>query len=235
MWNPLRALARPMLASMFIAGGIDALQDPESKADAAEPVVDELTGRLPDDLPEQAQWVEQLDTPQFVRANGAVQVVAGLALALGKAPRLAATALAATLVPTTLAGHRFWEEDDPGAEAAQRVQFLKNVSMLGGLVIAALDTEGEPSVAWRTRHGAEHAALAAKHAKREAELKAEAATERARRATADVRHGADKVALRASSAAKHQADTLGTRAELAKKKLTPDITDAKRLVSALRN
>lgn len=234
MWNPLRTLARPMLASMFIAGGIDALQDPGGKAGPASDVLDEVQDRLPDDLPDEAYRLLDLEDEQLVRINGAVQVVAGLAMALGKAPRLAATALAATLVPTTLAGHRFWEENDPEARAGQQIHFLKNVSMLGGLVIAALDTEGEPSAAWRARHATEHATIAAKHAKREAELQAEVAAERAKRATADVRHTADRAARRVSTEARHQADTFGTRAELAKKKLTPDIADAKRLWSAVR-
>lgn len=235
MWNPFRTLARPMLASMFVAGGIDAIQHADERAAAAEDLVDEAQDRLPDDLPEQAQWLRQLEAPEAVKINGAVQVVAGLALALGKAPRIAATALAATLVPTTVAGHRFWEEDDPDARAEQRIHFLKNVSMLGGLVLAALDTEGEPGIAWRTKHGAEHASLHAKHAKEKAGLKADATAARARRATADVRHAGDLAKQRLSSSAHHQADTLGTRMQLAKERLTPDIMDAKRLASALRD
>jgi uncharacterized membrane protein YphA (DoxX/SURF4 family) len=50
-------------------------------------------------------------------------------------PRVAALVLAGSLVPTTLAGHRFWEEDDPKTRAAQQLQFLKNTSMLGGLLM----------------------------------------------------------------------------------------------------
>jgi len=56
-------------------------------------------------------------------------------LAMGRAPRLAALALAASLIPTTIAGHRFWTETDPSARAAQRIQFLKNAAMLGGLLV----------------------------------------------------------------------------------------------------
>jgi putative oxidoreductase len=63
-------------------------------------------------------------------------------------------ALAASLVPTTYAGHPFWEEKDKAARAGQKIQFFKNISMLGGLLIAAVDTEGKPGVAWRARHGA---------------------------------------------------------------------------------
>jgi putative oxidoreductase len=44
-----------------------------------------------------------------------VQVVGGALLALGKAPRLAASALAGSLIPTTLAWHAYWEHQDPTA------------------------------------------------------------------------------------------------------------------------
>jgi uncharacterized membrane protein YphA (DoxX/SURF4 family) len=62
-----------------------------------------------------------------------------------------ALVLGASLVPTTLAGHAFWDVEDPAERQAQTLQFLKNASMLGGLVFAALDTGGRPSVFWRGR------------------------------------------------------------------------------------
>ncbi len=122
------AVARPMLAGIFVAGGIDAIRNPEAKAKRAEqvalPIADQL--HLPTD-----------DPVTLVQVNGAVQVAAGTLLALGKVPRLAALALMGSLVPTTLAGHRWWDEDDPQSRAQQRIQFLKNLAVLGGLVLAA--------------------------------------------------------------------------------------------------
>ncbi len=227
MFNPIRTIARPMLASMFVVGGLDAVRNPEQKAPKAQRVVEPLTQQVPP--------LDTLDTPQAVRLNGAVQVVGGIALALGKMPRLASAALAASLLPTTVAGHRFWEESDPQARATQQIHFFKNVSMLGGLLLSVLDTEGRPSVAWRTQHAAEHAGIRADQARREASLAAEAATERAKRATADARAAGKRAKQRAELEAKHQADTLSTRAELVKKKLTPDVADAKRVVSAIRS
>ena len=97
------------------------------------------------------------ETEQTVRLNGAVQCVAGAMLAMGWWPRLSAAVLAGTLVPTTLAGHRFWEIEDKQERAQQRIHFLKNVTMLGGLLIAAADTAGDPSLAWRGRHAARDA------------------------------------------------------------------------------
>jgi uncharacterized membrane protein YphA (DoxX/SURF4 family) len=75
------------------------------------------------------------DTEQLVQFNGAVQIVAGTTMALGIFPRLSALALAGSLVPTTLAGHRFWEEEEPGVRSQQTMQFLKNAAMMGGLLL----------------------------------------------------------------------------------------------------
>ena len=97
------------------------------------------------------------DPATLVRINGAVMVVGGVLLGTGRVPRLAAIALGATLIPTTLAAHRFWEIDDPTQRAQQRVHFLKNVSMFGGLILAATDTEGRPSLSWRARKRAQQA------------------------------------------------------------------------------
>jgi putative oxidoreductase len=148
-----------MVASIFILQGYDTLRRPDRVAPAAEPVVRALAERVP---------VVPAKTEQAVRLNGAVQLVAGSLLAFGRFPRLSALAIAATLVPTTLAGHRFWEDDGEKDQAQQRIHFLKNLSMFGGLLIVAADTEGSPSIAWRTRH-------AAKTARREASLVAKTA------------------------------------------------------------
>ncbi len=146
----VRRIARPLMSTIFIAGGIDALRNPAPRAKAATPLIEQGKDALPDNV---AANVPE-DPEQLVRINGAIQLGGGLLLATGKAPRIASIALAASLVPTTLAGHSFWEETDPEAKAAQRIQFMKNVSLLGGLLIAAVDTEGKPSIAWRGRRAA---------------------------------------------------------------------------------
>jgi len=144
----LRVMARPMLASIFVVQGLDTFQHPEKVSAKAEPVVRPLADRFPA-VPAQ--------TEQAVRLNGAVQVAAGTMLGLGILPRLSALALAGTLVPTTLAGHRYWELEDPAERAQQRIHFLKNLTMLGGLLIAAADTGGAPSLGWRRRQAARRA------------------------------------------------------------------------------
>jgi len=136
-----------MLASMFIMGGINSLKDSESLAARAKPVADRIRVFTEKHLP-----IAAPSEVSLVRLNAATQLLAGLALATGRMPRMSALVLAGTLVPTTLGGHRYWEESDPAVRQNQQIHFFKNVSMLGGLIIAAGDTEGKPGLAWRTRH-----------------------------------------------------------------------------------
>jgi uncharacterized membrane protein YphA (DoxX/SURF4 family) len=165
----IRLVARPMLASTFIYGGISALRNAGALAEAAKPVNDEIrdiAGKVAPQVPVPA------DDTTMVRINAGVHVVAGLGLATGRAPRLCALALAATVVPTTVAGHAFWSEKDKSKRTQQMTHFFKNVSMLGGLVIAGIDTEGRPGVAWRTQHAVGSARREARHLRREARQQA---------------------------------------------------------------
>jgi uncharacterized membrane protein YphA (DoxX/SURF4 family) len=146
-----RRVARPLLSSIFIVGGLDAIRSPEAKVKAAEPVALPIAERIPG-LPR--------DTETLVKVNGAVMVGAGALLAVGRFRRLAALALIGSILPTTYAGHRFWEEADEGSKAQQRIHFLKNLGLLGGLILAAVDTEGEPSLGWRAKRKAARAGKA---------------------------------------------------------------------------
>ncbi|WP_245900656.1 DoxX family protein [Prauserella shujinwangii] len=145
-------MARPLLASMFITGGINALRDAEGHAQAVKPVIDKTVDQAGDSVPEAVPT----DPVTLVRIDGAVKLAAGTLLALGKFPRLAAGALLASLVPTTAAAHRFWEMDGDDRQQ-QTIQFLKNTSLAGGLLLAAADTEGKPSVGWRAKHAVREA------------------------------------------------------------------------------
>jgi putative oxidoreductase len=89
----LRRIARPLIAGVFISEGLAIARDPESKVEAAAPVlaaVKDVTGLTADDV-------------ALVKANGAIMFGAGALFALNRFPRLSAIALAGTLVPTTLA------------------------------------------------------------------------------------------------------------------------------------
>ena len=222
--NPIRFVARPMLASMFVMGGIDSLTSPSEKA----PVAGEISGQVGEAVPA----LQDVDDEMLVRANGAAQLVGGTLLAIGKMPRLASAILAGTLVPTTFGAHRFWEESDDSARTQQQIHFFKNVSMLGGLMIAAMDTEGRPGIAWRAGHAIEHAEKRVDRTRREAKLsrklaKAEA-KRRATRATA-------RSAREAKLAAKLAKAEAGRRAAEGKRTLTPDVLDVSKGIKKLRS
>ena len=126
---PLRHPARLLTGSTYMLLGFDALRAPGTRVDQAAEVLSAIRTYVP--LPKDDELV--------VRGNAAVQVVAGGLLALGIAPRLSALALAGSLVPTTLAGHSYWKLEDPAVRKIQRIQFHKNLAMIGGLLFAALD------------------------------------------------------------------------------------------------
>lgn len=114
----LHMLGRAALGLPFIVLGYGAAKAPGGRVKAA----------------------EKLGLPRadlVVRANGAAMVAGGAALAVGVLPRAAAVGLVASLVPTTLAGHPFWEEDDPVQRNAQKIQFMKNVGLAGALLAYA--------------------------------------------------------------------------------------------------
>jgi putative oxidoreductase len=174
----VRRVARPMLAAMFVVGGLDQLKHPGTKADTARPLVEKLAPAI--GLPD--------DTELLVRANGAAMVGAGALLALGRLPRLASTVLAATLVPTTVAAHAFWNEQDPKVRAQQKVQFFKNVSLLGGLLIAAVDTAGKPGLAYRAHMVNDSAHRTVRQTRREARHLAHAAAREAKLKAVQAQH-----------------------------------------------
>jgi putative oxidoreductase len=112
----LRSLGQMFLASIFIIGGADAFLKPGGRVD----IVAEAG----------------LSNPKTaVELNGAAMVLGGTMLALDIAPKLAAVVLISSLVPTTIVGHAFWKAENKATREAQLVQFLKNLGLLGGLLL----------------------------------------------------------------------------------------------------
>lgn len=110
-----RTIRRLALSAVFLWSAVNALQNAEHMTGPAEAL----------DLPE---------AEKMVRLHGAVNLLGGIMLVLNIKPRLAAWSMIANLIPTTLGGHRFWEETDEGARTNQMVHFFKNVGLVGGLL-----------------------------------------------------------------------------------------------------
>ncbi|GAB2514992.1 DoxX family protein [Nocardia heshunensis] len=149
----MRRIARPLLAAPFVVDGVSACVDPGPRLKAADALLQRGRGRLPDT----AAGTLNVDPETVVRVNGGAQILAGTLLAFGKAPRSAAFVLAVTVIPTAVTEQDFWAEPDPDRKAAKRIAFLKDVGLLGGLLIASGDTEGRPSLSWRGRRAAREA------------------------------------------------------------------------------
>ena len=149
----IRFAARSMLASYFVASGVKALRDPRALVSDAEPLIDRVVPAVKQYAPEQVSDYIPEDPVTLIRINGALQLLGGLALATGRGRRLGALVLAGSLIPATLAKHPFWTRATAEERSADRTHFLKNVSLLGGVLLASRDTEGRPSIAYRAQKG----------------------------------------------------------------------------------
>jgi uncharacterized membrane protein YphA (DoxX/SURF4 family) len=151
----IRRIARPLLSAAFFAQAADVLRNPQQAAEKARPTLDGLKG-----LPGPVASKMPDNAEMFARIIACVQIGGGLLLVSGRLSRVASAALAATIIPASLGGHMFWTEPDAARKAQQRREFLTDLSLIGGLIIAAVDTEGRPSLSWRGRHAAKRASKA---------------------------------------------------------------------------
>ena len=86
-------------------------------------------------------------TAQFMTAKGmpmaeimlwgaiAVELLGGASLMLGFKARIGALALAVFLIPTTLMFHNFWTVEEAMARQSEMYSFLKNLAVMGGLLM----------------------------------------------------------------------------------------------------
>ncbi|WP_028264791.1 DoxX family protein [Arthrobacter sp. MA-N2] len=146
----VRFLARPMLASSFVVAGLDKLKNADDTAQQLSPLLRRAAKSLP--FP--------ADEKLLARVIGGTQVGAGAMLALGKCSRFSATLLAGISVLNAFVEWRSADISTKEGRLGRRAQLLKNISLTGGVLLAAVDTAGKPSLAWR----AEHLAMDAKKA-----------------------------------------------------------------------
>lgn len=119
-----RLVGRAAFACVFVVYGIDSVTNPGGRVDLV------ANAGLP--MPNVS-----------VRLNGVVMTGAALALIAGIRPRASATILAASLVPTTVVGHAYWDQEEPAARMNERVHFFKNVTVFGGAILVALEKNSD--------------------------------------------------------------------------------------------
>ncbi len=147
----IRKIARPMIASVYIADGADSLLNTSEHTEAAETLIKRARAILPR---EYARRVPR-DPELVVRAVAGAKVASGASLAVGFLPRVSAATLAVLAVPTMISRHAFWETQDKAERNARRSGFLTNLALLGGLAITSVDTAGKPGLKWRANKAAE--------------------------------------------------------------------------------
>ena len=159
-----RRLARPMLATVFVIDGVETLRNPQAHVEHAAPLVDKTAPLVEKGEPAVSERVAASvppvpkDTETLVKALAGVKIGAGVMFALGKAPRLSALALTASHLPSTVSRHAFWTESDPAARSRKTTGLATDVALLGALILASVDTAGQPGLTWRARKASDKVA-----------------------------------------------------------------------------
>lgn len=142
----VRLAARPMLAAPFIWTGLERLRNPKEAAAQLEGSLNTLASVTP-------KATVVANQPELVaRVLGGVQVVAGSMFAIGRMPRFSSAVLVGTALINALA-----EAQAEVPDAEKLPKFLKNIGLAGGVLLASVDTAGNPSLAWRAQHFAQDA------------------------------------------------------------------------------
>lgn len=159
----VRRLARPLISAAFVADGWHQVRSPEARASVLHPALDRLRGRVPG-----------AENPELVvKVLGAVQLGAAALFAVGKSPRASATVLLASSLPGAVADYLSQKDlsrngGEPVTKAQSRASLLTRLSVVGGLLLAAVDLEGRPGLAWRAQQVASDTQELGRRARRSA-------------------------------------------------------------------
>ncbi|RNB82962.1 DoxX family protein [Brevibacillus nitrificans] len=120
-------LGRVLFAFIFVAAGFAHLKDFQHTKEMA-----------------------QKSKAPFPAMSAAIMVIlailGGLSVALGLYAKIGALLLVLFLLPTTFIVHRFWGLTDPMQVAMQRIQFNKNLALLGASLLLAYYGSGPYSL-----------------------------------------------------------------------------------------
>ncbi|QGH68868.1 DoxX family membrane protein [Pseudactinotalea sp. HY158] len=150
--SPLRMLARPLLAAVFIRDAAHALRHPDEHVarlrrfeEAAEPTLEKVSARVPDKVTDKLPSLPS-NLRMLARVHGGIMLAAGVCLAIGKAPRTSAAVLAATALPPALVNHPVRTRADRKENLGE---LMTRLGLIAGLFYATQDRAGQPSLAWR--------------------------------------------------------------------------------------
>ncbi|MBG6184529.1 putative membrane protein YphA (DoxX/SURF4 family) [Arthrobacter sp. CAN_A214] len=176
----VRVIARPLIASSFVFSGVERLRNTSATATQLAPVLKKVTKAVPSaaSITGNEKLVAQI--------LGATQVGAGILLGIGRFSRLAAALLTVTAAVNALADFNAADSSTPEARKARRSQLLKNLSLIGAVLLAAVDTNGRPGLVWRAEHFATGAKKNAVGISKDARKQLKKADSAVRKTAADV-------------------------------------------------
>lgn len=88
-----------------------------------------------------------------VPLSGVIAILGGLSILLGYRARIGAGLIALFLIGVTPMMHNFWAVTDPMMRQMQMINFMKNVSMLGGALLITQFGAGPWSLDARQKQG----------------------------------------------------------------------------------
>lgn len=132
MEKPLRFISRALLASIFIASGLDKARQRQKN----------LSYMASKNMPLR---------PMMLAGATIAELAGGAALLWGGKKRPGAAALALYLVPTTLIFHDFWKAGSEQEKQMQMIEFMKNMAIIGGLLHVAATERQSSSGARRLK------------------------------------------------------------------------------------
>jgi putative oxidoreductase len=87
----------------------------------------------------------------LVPVSGVLAILGAVSIMVGYKTRIGAAMLVVFLVPVTLVFHHFWTVTDPGTRQTEMIEFLKNISMLGGSLMILVHGPGAYSLDSRAK------------------------------------------------------------------------------------
>jgi uncharacterized membrane protein YphA (DoxX/SURF4 family) len=227
----LRFAGRTMLASFFVVQGAKAVMNPEPLVADADPFAKAFVPLAQKVAPPSVAGYLPEDTKTLVRITGAAQILGGLMLATGIGRRLGAGVLGLSMVPHVIASRPSKNSTAEEREIAKS-HLLRNVALLGGAILASLDTQGRPSLAWladdRRQRLATDAERTAKHLTGTAKRTGQGVVTEAKRTGRGVAKKARRAAERAAKDAQHAKKSVARELKLAGVEAKSQVAGAQR-------
>ncbi len=149
----LRFVARSLFASAFVVDGVKKVSKPSECAAEAEAFTEKVVPMLQRVVPAPYSSSIPESSETWVRVSGAAQIAGGLMFATGLGRRLGAMLLAKSSI-LNLAIALPAKDASRDEKAAARPAVLTSLALLGASMLAARDTQGQPSLGWRAEHTA---------------------------------------------------------------------------------